>query len=213
MAKVIAATPAHNDQEHLPMIVSNIPQIPDRSRAIMDGNDGPLPPLLGALRMLEAAGAEILVMPCNSAHRWFEELQHHTSIPLIHIADAVKHRMAEVGAGRMGLMSTRGTRLAGIYQDRFGVAADQLVLADEEAQRFIDSAIVKVKAGQDGRRDAERGMECLLAKGAEQVVLACSELPLALLDSPLGPHCLDATDALARRCVAVAYAQTGLRDA
>src|SRR5581483_3658201 len=98
-----------------------------------------------------------------------------------------------------GLMSTRGTIQAGIYQERFGNASGKLVLPDEESQRAIDCAIAKVKAGLNGRHDAERGMQGLMAQGAQRVILACTELPLALVHSPLKCYCIDATEALARQ--------------
>ena len=206
LAKVIAATPARADQEHVPMIVSNIPQIPDRSRAIMEKTDAPLAALLEALNMLQNAGAEVLVMPCNSAHRWFGELARHASIPMLHIVDAVKRQAVDVGESPLGLMATRGTIRAGIYQDRFGSASGRLILPDEDGQIAVDSAILKVKAGLNGRQDAERGVQGLMAKGALRIILACTELPLALLQSPLKEYCIDATEALAKQCVAASYA-------
>lgn len=206
LAKVIAATPARADQDHVPMIVSNIPQIPDRSRAIIEKSDAPLAALLEGLKMLETAGAEVLVMPCNTAHRWFGELARHASIPMIHIVDAVKREAVDSGESPLGLAATRGTIRAGIYQDRFGSASDRLLLPDEESQKAIDSAILKVKAGSDGRYDAERGVEGLMTKGAHRIILACTELPLALLHSPFRQYCIDATEALAKQCVAVSYA-------
>src|SRR5690606_23936695 len=70
MQKLVAATPASRDQEHVPALISAIPQIPDRTRAFQGHGASPLPAMLACARRLEAAGAGVIVMPCNTAHIW-----------------------------------------------------------------------------------------------------------------------------------------------
>src|SRR3712207_6717344 len=97
MAKVIAVTPAEVDQDHVPMIVHQVPQIPSRTAAVAQGTHEPLAAMIEGLRVLENAGAEILVIPCNTAHHWYEQLARSTPLEIIHIADAVHGMLKERG--------------------------------------------------------------------------------------------------------------------
>lgn len=198
LAKIIAATPAARDQDHLPVIVRSVPQIPDRSAAILAGDDGPFRPMLDGLAMLEQAGAEVLAIPCNSAHHWHGRLARACGRPILHIAEAAAARLPP---GPVGLMATRGTIAAGVYQDRLG-AGRRLLLPDEAGQAQVDAAIAAVKAGRSGAAPAEAAGRALLAAGARRLLLACTELPLAMAGGPLAGYCADATRALAEACVA-----------
>src|SRR5688572_5642673 len=117
LAKVITQTPANQDQEHLPLIVHQVPQIPDRSSAILAGSDAPLAAMLDGLRRLALTGAELAVIPCNTAHYWFGRLAELQHLPLLHIAEAVRQELAlrQYRGRRIALMATRGTHRAGVY--------------------------------------------------------------------------------------------------
>ncbi|MDR3511527.1 MAG: amino acid racemase [Caulobacteraceae bacterium] len=203
LAKIIAATPAVRDQDHVPVIVRNVPQIPDRSEAILAGGDGPFRPMLEGLKVLEQAGAEVLAIPCNTAHHWHARLSRVCERPILHIAEAAAAKLAGRRGAPVGLMATRGTLASGLYQARLGA----LVLPDEEAQAAIDAAIAAVKAGRPGRAEAESAARRLLAGGARSLLLACTELPLAMAGGSLGGYCVDATLALAEACVAASRAR------
>lgn len=74
MQKVIDATPAERDQDHVPLIVYSVPQIPDRVGAACAGTDEPLPAMLAGIRTLEKAGVEAIAIACNTAHAWYDQL-------------------------------------------------------------------------------------------------------------------------------------------
>lgn len=207
LAKIVAATPAGRDQEHVPLLVHDVPQIPDRSAAIADGSDGPFQPMLAGIRLLERSGVEAIAIPCNTAHFWHARLAAACSVPILHIADAVADqvRAGNGDTGAVALLATRGTRTAGIYQARLAEAIGPLLLPDEDDQVLIDRTIAAVKAGD---RPLARGLagevgHRLRAAGAERLLLACTELPLAFAGGRFDAVCLDATDALAHACVAV----------
>ena len=205
LSKVIATTQARSDQEHVPLLVHQVPQIPDRSKAILAGTDEPFTPIRAALTVLANSGAEFAVMPCNSAHHWYERLAAAVHIPLLHIADAVGDELAHIfpAARRIALMATRGTTLSGIYPRRLHDSPLIWRLPDEEAQRSIDQSILAVKAGEHriARSAAVKGARSLLDGGAEVLVLACTELPLALQGTSEMSVCADSTLALAKLCV------------
>lgn len=205
MAKVVMLTPAQHDQEHVPLLVHGVPQIPDRSAAIKAGSDAPFLPMAAGIMQLERAGAEFIAIPCNTAHYWYDRLAQGSAVPLLHIADAVIAMMAEIAppVGSLALMATRGTVAAGLYQSRFAGNGPRLLLPDETAQISIDAAIAATKAGHQAlaRSSAEEAGRRLLDAGAERLLLACTELPLALAGSPLRARGIDPTEALARACI------------
>jgi aspartate racemase len=210
MAKIVMLTPAARDQEHVPLLVHDVPQIPDRSSAIAAGSDAPFLPMLAGLMQLARGGAEVIAIPCNTAHHWHERLARSCNVPLLHIADAVVEMLEDDGGQdeAIALLATRGTVSAGLYQSRFASGGRTLLLPEEETQGLIDAAIAAVK-GNDakaGRRFAEAAAECLVESGASRLLLACTELPIAFAGSRHAGRTIDATEALARACVRASLA-------
>jgi aspartate racemase len=108
--KRIASAPAKRDQDHVPTLVWNVPQIPDRQKALAGTGPSPLPAMLEGIARLNAAGASRIVIPCNTAHIWFDDLQSASQAPIIHIADATITALPD-DIGTVGLISY--TRNAG----------------------------------------------------------------------------------------------------
>ena len=206
-AKLVALTPAARDQDHLPVLIASLPDIPPRVPAILAGGPSPLPALLAARDRLLAAGATMLAMPCNTAHHWFDALAE-CRAPMLHIADAALHALAREAPGvtAVGLVATRGTLRSGFYQRRLqalglvAIEPDDALLA-----QVIEPAVAAVKAGAvvEGGRGFQRAARALHAGGAQGVILACTEVPpaLAAVGTPAGIVCIDATEALARACI------------
>jgi aspartate racemase len=211
LSKVVSLTPASCDQEHVPLIVHQVPQIPDRNRAILEGSDTPYAPMLLGLHRLAAAGAEFAVIPCNSAHHWYERLAASQSLRILHIADAVRQELQrrDMASRRVAILATRGTLRSGLYEGRLGEGSTRIVRVDEHAQLLIDHAIRAVKAGQraPAAQSASEALDRTLDAGARVLILACTELPLALEYSPRLVDCVDSTLALARYCVAESRAE------
>jgi aspartate racemase len=206
MRKVIAVTPAERDQDHVPLVVYSVPQVPDRTTAIATGSDDPFPALLAGLRALEQAGAELIVMPCNTAHAWFDRLAASTDLTLMHIAEAVRTSLDRQPDGdrRIALMATAGTVRTGIYQRALASRTRTVVTPPPTVQDAIGGAIAAVKAGDIDRAHklAESAAEVLCHEGAETLLLACTELPIALAGTRFEAMACDATHCLAEACVA-----------
>ena len=79
--RIVAATPAQRDQDHLHVIIDSDPLIPDRTRALLHGGSDPRPRLIAAARRLEAAGAQVLCMPCNTAHAIHADVRGNSAFP------------------------------------------------------------------------------------------------------------------------------------
>ena len=203
MQKIIHSTPAERDQDHIPMVVVSVPQIPDRATAVLAGTDDPFPGILSALRMLERAGVELIVIPCNTAHVWFDRLAASTDVELIHMADAVRRRIGSM-EGRVALMATEGTVRAGFYP-RYLCGENRAVFAPPKGiQGLVNRAVAAVKAADLGlaRAVMEEAATALLADGATHLLLACTELPIAVAGASFEARCLDATRCLAEYCIA-----------
>jgi aspartate racemase len=203
--KLIDATPAKDDDEHIPVLIHSVPQVPSRPAAILRGGPSPLPALLVARDRLLNAGATMLAMPCNTAHHWYDELAAGCAVPFVHIVDAVADQLL-AGARGVGIVATRATLRARVYERRLDERGIALAAPDEATyDRAVQPAIEAVKRGaaEEGGRLLEPVIAAALERGAAVVVLACTELPIALdaIASPLRARCIDSNDALARACV------------
>ncbi len=213
LRKLVEATPAACDQDHLETITLCASAIPCRIAALEGRGPDPLPAMIAGVRRLEAAGATRLVVPCNTAHHWFAPLQAATALPIIHIVDAAVAAMARKGVenGTIGLLATTGALRAGIYQARFAERGYICRCPDDLDETMRAIWLVKANAIAEAAAVLRRQVEALLAGGCRQVVLACTEVPVALADArDLRPHCLDATEALAQACVAACRVPTTL---
>lgn len=206
MGKIIRNTPASCDQDHIQMVVCSATNVPDRTAAILGQGSDPLPAMLNALHRLELLGASCIAIPCNTAHHWHGALQAETSVPIIHIVDAVADALARQRLNpTIGVLATDGTVRAGIYQERLSERGYACVAPDARAQAEIMRAIRLVKAGHTNEAAGILGREAetLAARGCSHIAMACTEIPLVLatLDNDLGAALLDPTDLLAQACV------------
>ena len=208
LAKVVAATPAARDQEHIPLIAWSVPQIPDRVPAILGGAPSPLPAMLAGIHTLKNAGAQAIAIACNTAHYWFEQMQAEGGLPILHIADAAlaEARRRAPAAGSIGLLATSGTLAAGFYQSRFTAAGCATLLPSPQDQALLQQSIALVKANAvaEATALAEQVARRLLESGADVLIAGCTELPIALAGchAQLQPKIVDATAALAAASVA-----------
>ncbi len=206
-AKILAATPAATDSEHLPIVVWNLPQVPDRVAAVLGTGPSPVAAMTAGARALEAAGCEAFAVACNTAHYWAEELADAVGIPLLHIADAAVEAIARrpLPPMRIGILATRGTLAAAFYGTRLAQRGFEWIAPTEDEQaRFVDRAIERVKAGDiEGARAPFEGAAAALAdRGADLILMACTELPLAAGGARSPVPLLDAGQALAEAIVA-----------
>lgn len=212
MQKIISRTPAHNDQQHIPMLVSNNPQIPDRTAYLISNGEDPYPALKQGMEQLQQAGAECIVMPCNTAHYWYTRLSNSCNVHTISIIDSVvdeaKHRRYRT----VGLLATTATMMAGMYQTKLAQQQINAIETTDSEQQAIMNGIYAVKAGnvEHGKQLMQPVFEAMLNRGAEAVIFGCTEIPVALAEQTLSQpqHCLDSLDILAEQCVHWAQADT-----
>lgn len=201
MVRLTAKTPAERDQDHLPVVLWSDPRVPDRNTSIQNSNDLPLPWLINGITGLQAAGCDHIVMPCNTAHYWYDELVK-LGTPITHIVDSVAELLLDINAKnkKIGIMGTVSTIKLGLYQNRLSDAGWECVLPSQnDLNFFIQPAIGLIKGNNIA--DAESllliALHNLIKRGADVIVLGCTELPLAIRQTTeLGVIIINSIDSL-----------------
>src|SRR5690625_5256157 len=208
MAKLANRTPAARDQDHFRTVVYSDPTTPDRSDAILGQGASPLPAMVDGIHFLERSGADLIAIPCNTAHYWYDQLQAVTQVPIVHMVEAVNAQIAADApeARTVGLLATDGTVASGIYHDVLGrLGRRVLALECEDASNPIMIGMRAVKAGDLtlARKSLTTAMNDLVEMRAEGVVYGCTDVSAALDVPPekILVHAWDSADALAANCV------------
>lgn len=209
MTRVMALTPAGADQDHVRLIVDNNGAVFDRNASIRGEGASPGPVLAGMARGLERAGAEILVMPCNTAHAFAGEIRAAVALPFIDLIETARDEAMATGPARVGVLAADGCVEAGLYQAAFARRNVEALLPPPAAQARFMALLYAIKSGDLGP-STQAGMERLaneLAEAGAQVVVAgCTEVPLVLGPADIAVPLIDSVDALARATIAAAGA-------
>ena len=211
--KIIRATPAASDQDHLTVLIYSNPQVPDRTAAIRGEGPDPLPVLVAGVELLVRGGADLIAIPCVTAHYFYDGLQRATAVPILHLVGetvtAVLSR--HPGRRRVGLLATTGTLQARLFEAFFEPRGLQVLRPDPQVQTaLVMGAIYRVKAegAHPALRDRIHGAaEHLIRRGAEVIVAGCTEVPLLVQDGDLSIPVVDATLVLAEAAVRAALAE------
>ncbi|MFH1904293.1 MAG: amino acid racemase [bacterium] len=187
-SRIIKLTKAKKDQDHIHIIIDNNPEIPDRTQAIFNNGESPVPALIESGRMLERAKADFIIIPCNTAHFFYDELKGHLKIPIVHmIKEVAKKIHKEFPAVRKaGLLSTQGTIKAGLYQKELGDLGIEVIKPDERVQDMVTEAIYGTEGIKRGYLEGKskkliyNAIDNLISNGAELIIGGCTEIPLVV---------------------------------
>lgn len=185
---IIDQTPAETDQQHLPIVIINNPQIPDRTEAILYDGASPVPTLRESAKRLEGAGADFIIMPCNTAHYFVDKIEQYIEIPILNMIKATIDALDP--GSTVGLLATNGTIKTGIYEDYSQEKVD-LVTPQKQYQEIVMEVIYGkkgIKAGyknQALKKKLLTVVEAMKEKGATATIAACTEIRLVLSDSDL----------------------------
>ena len=206
MDMIVKMTEAKKDQDHISMIVLNHAAIPDRTDFILDeSKPNPLPMMIEDAKKLQAAGADYVVMPCNTAHFFYEQIQNNLDIPMLNIMEeTVVYAKEKKGVNKLGILATKGTIAAESYQrmcEKHGVEWAVPSLQDE--QSLMNIIYNQVKAGKEiNITEFLKIVGNMKADGCDAVTLGCTELSVINKDFALGrDDIVDSLEVLAIRSI------------
>jgi aspartate racemase len=211
--RIVEATPATRDQDHLHVLIDSNPAVPDRTAFLLAAGDDPRPVLVSMAQRLEAAGADLLVIPCNTASAFTTHVAASVRIPVLDWAaeTALALRRRSRQANAVGLLATAGTVASGVYQDAFERVGMEVTLPRRATQQKVMTAIyADVKAGRRElapvRKEVAEVASELVERGADALLLACTELSFLFADGDaIWPvPTLDASQLVAERVVQLA---------
>lgn len=199
MSRLLAATPARDDADHVPLLVDQNTQVPSRIAHLIEGRgEDPGPVLAAMARGLEAAGAEALAMPCNTAHHYAPQVRAAAGIPLIDMVALAADAAARAeGGGRVGLLASPALRRVGLFEGPMAARGLTVVHPRDGDALLAAIRLVKAAGPVDAARDALRAAsQGLLDDGAAVQVIACTEFSLIARAVAPGARAIDALDAL-----------------
>lgn len=207
MEMIIKMTDADRDQDHISMIVTNHPSIPDRTDYIFDkSKPNPLPVMIEDAKKLENAGSDYIVIPCNTAHFFYDEIQKCVKIPVLNIIEeTVKYaKNTFKDTKQIGILGTKGTLASGSYRkvcEKYNIKYAQ---PDENAQNELMEIIYgQIKAGK--KPDFEgfmRIVEGMKNDGCDAVILGCTELSVIKHDFDINrKDIIDSMEVLAKSAI------------
>jgi len=215
MAKVVALTASGRDQDHVHMIVDQDPGVPNRRDAIAGGGREVSEHLAGMAKRLDDAGADFLVMVCNTAHVMLDGVHEVRRIPFISIID---ESIAEIdrrcaSASIVGIMATDGCLDTGIYQRAVEASGRTALIPDVAGKARLMSLIDTIKAGHKGA-EVSAGMESvaqsLVDGGADVIIGGCTEIPIVFEGHGFVVPVISSTNVLAERTIAFAKGHESL---
>jgi len=174
-------SPATRDQDHVPVILLSDPQVPDRTEALLRHGEDPTPRLRENLLKLASWGADLLAVPCNTAHAFIDRFSDSLPVPLVHIVEETLAEAVAKNPASGWLVATEGTLESRIYQNRALAREFNLLLPSPAEQAEVNGIIRLVK----GNRLEEAGKsfrslaEALWERSDVPILTACTETPLA----------------------------------
>jgi aspartate racemase len=208
MRRLIAATPAQDDQDHLHVLVDNNPKIPSRIKAIIEktGED-PAPVLCAMAKGLQAQGADFLVIPCNTAHYYLPQIAGSVEIPVLDMVGlSVEKLLADKARPRrIGMLASPAVRMVGLYKERLDQAGLEAIFPAGPYESALLEIIKAVKAGQfDSRHRQEYVRIARSLVDAEALLIACTELSVIGPPDGAALPVIDTLDVLAQATIAAA---------
>jgi len=199
---LVRLCPAKCDQDHPDLLLYSKASIPDRSAWLLGKGESPLPALVEGIALLERAGADVIAVPCATAHHWYPKMQAAANVPVLNMLELTAKALRREGVSKAALLATEGSYVSGAFAaalEKEGVAP--LLPPKEDRQALMD-VIYGIKAGRvPGTPVLEALAAPLIARGAQKVILGCTELSLFIREG-LPELYIDAMQVLAEELLA-----------
>jgi len=208
--RVLKRTRAVKEQEHLRLIIDNNTKIPDRNAYMRGEGSSPGPALAASAKGLEVAGAEVIVMACNTTHIWESEIRAAISVPFLSIIDETAAVVADLRPEAVGVLAVDACLKGGLYQEALKKAGVKALLLSEDSQKTFMDLVYRIKSGDTGET-VKRAMVTLArrleAQGAEAIIAGCTEIPIVLSADDIDGELVSSTDVLVERTILFAGGQ------
>jgi aspartate racemase len=201
---IVKRTKANTDQQHVNMVITNNTSIPDRTTYILDRSKAnPVPVMISDAAKLKSIGAEVLAVPCNTAHSFYHEIQQGADMQVLHMINETAKRAAQIGAKKVGILATTGTLTTSVYQLACQNAGVQPIVPDEETQEMVMSVIYDdVKAGRPvDFLKWKQIINKLEGLGCDRIILGCTELSIVKKELNLDETYIDSLMVLAESAI------------
>lgn len=206
---IIKHTRVKKDQDHIRIFIDSSPETPPRTDAILKQGPSPVPFLLEGIRRLKDAGADFVIVPCVTAHYFMPRVLAQISVPFLSLIDEALNWAKEniSGLNKVGLLSSTGTQVSKLFQNKFDQAGIEVIAPEEDNQQQVMEAIFGangIKAGftaGPSKALIVLAAERLIARGAEAILAGCTELPLVLKAEDIAVPLIEPMDILARKSI------------
>lgn len=206
---IIKETPAKKDQEHLKIIIYNNPKVPDRTEFILGKGESPLPYLIEGAKFLDNAGCDIILMPCNTAHYFYDQIVKVVRGKFLHLLNETAREIKDSGVEDVGILATTGTLKTGLWQKALGKGINIIYPDKKEQEKLVMEAIYGeegIKAGL--KRKAKRLLieagESLIEKGAKAIIAGCTEVSIVFEINPFPFPLFEPLKIIAKKAVKLA---------
>lgn len=207
---IIKNTKASIDQEHIPFLLFNLPQIPDRTSSILSGNHKEIIEyLVYASRTLEKAGVKYILMACNTAHFYINDIQNNITAKIINLIDLVRKEIIYTYPYKtynIGLIATEGTIKTKLYEYK----NMKMVYPSKSIQNnYINKAIYGkkgIKAGYVNKKNKKlllKAINYLIINNADIIILGCTEVPLVIIQKDVSIPIINPIDILAKKAIEI----------
>ncbi|HUS86985.1 MAG TPA: amino acid racemase [Bacteroidales bacterium] len=205
--QIVQLTPAETDQEHVPTLIYSLPQVPDRMASIRNNDGSIIPFLIEGVTRLERSGASLIAIPCNTVHYFYDEMDEAVSIPIIHMIRETVNEVVKKYPDykNIGLLATTGTIETKLYENELISKGYNVIIPDDDVEsEKVMKAVFGIKAGIDKKINEDLLFEAgshVIQKGAELIILGCTEIPLAFNSDRVDVPVINATEILALRAI------------
>ena len=199
-------TYAMKDQDHIDIVLSSKSTTPDRTDYILGcSSDDPSTHMIEEIDKLVSYGADYIAIPCNTAHYFYDKLIEKSKVPILNMVSDTVEYCVNSGAKKIGILATRGTVGAGIYDKVCREMGIECYTPSKECQDAVTRVIYdQIKTGCLASADDFKIMESeLKGEGCDLAILGCTELSVAKKQLGLDSWYLDALEVLAAKAIVV----------
>ncbi len=207
--KIIKKTSVKKDQDHFRIIIDSNPKIPDRTKAILGLGESPVPEIVQTAKNLENMGVELACIPCMTSHYFYDEIVKQVKLPIMNALEELNAYLEKnyPSVKKVGVLATTGTKNTKIfdqYLKGYTMIYPDETIQEENVMKAIYGEGTGIKSGvltgEPVRLLLEAG-ESLILKGAEVIILGCTEIGLVLNENNLSFPGIDPLNVMAEAMI------------